>query len=177
MRNMSIYNNFKWQDFKVSIKRCGIRRFLWFLPYFTDSKLDLSLSFETISGNQLEFAYQWTYYHVTTDNIAVPVNSGVDSFLSNPQKKALAKIKIHPLFYLGQHGIEVVITYPIMDNRKSPSETVVSFCTIDRDPITMRIFVVVVVSIVASGITLLLDRGYISAFFNWLLSTLKSVIF
>ena len=135
---MPVYRNFEWQDFKILIKPCGIRRVLPFLPYFTGSDINLSLSFETISGNQLEFAYYWKCFHAEANDNAQVIETGHATFLGNPQKKSTTIAKIGRLNYKGLYEIHVDISYPIENSNHSPSTCVVSFYACDRDAFTIK---------------------------------------
>lgn len=154
-----VYESFEWSDFKVTVKPRGIRKCLPILPYFTGSGINLSLSFETISGNQREFAYHWKCYYVGADDVAQGIETGHASFLDDPQKKATTVIKVKRLSYQGFYRIEVWIAYPINDRKGSPSKTVVDFYTTDRDAITIKALFALVA---------LLGIGF-GAFIKWLL--------
>jgi hypothetical protein len=165
---MPNYSDFTWEDFKVSVKPGGIRGIIhqlmgrkigFNIPYSTGSDVILSLGIETISGNEREFAYNWTCLHEGADDVAQRIKSETASFLGNPQKKVAAVVMVSRLRYQGYYDIQISITYPIKNGNDSPSISIANFYTTDRDAFTLKLLFAIV------GIL----AGLFGALIEWLL--------
>ena len=153
---MPKYDSRKWNDYEISVKPTGIRRYFNSIPYLSGDDVRLNISVKTISGSKREFIYKWRLFRFDGTKEWPVTDYFEHNFVGNP-KDRFDEMYSDKLATYGQYNLQLQLDNIKEERINTGSMVMAVFSILERDKIVPYTFFSLISLIIGAGLTLLVQ--------------------